>query len=95
MDSDGAVRHDGPDLVLSIRVVAGAAREDISAGEGFIRVRVHAAPQDNQANKRVIRLLAKAFGVPPSDVLLERGQTARSKVIRVRDPARLPDFLDT
>ena len=94
MDSDGAVRRDGGDLILSVRVVPGAAREDISAGKGFIRVRVHAPPQDNQANKRVIRLLAKAFGVPPSDVLLERGQAARAKVIRVRDPARVPDFLE-
>ena len=93
MGSDGGIRRDGTDLVLSIRVVPGAAREDISAGEGFIRVRVHAPPQDNQANKRVIRLLAKAFGVPPSDVLLERGQAARSKVVRVRTPARLPDFV--
>ena len=78
---------------MSIRVVPGASKEDISVGEGFIRVRVHAPPQDNQANKQVVRLLAKAFGVPQSDVLLERGQTARSKVVRVRTPARLPDFV--
>lgn len=88
-----AVRWDGRDLMLSVKVVAGASREGILAEADFIRVRVHAPAREGKANKRLAKMLAGVFGVAPSDVILERGQTARTKTIRVRSPSRLPSFI--
>lgn len=44
-------------------------------------MRVTAAPADGKANLAVVRVLAKALGLPPSEVLLVRGATARTKVV--------------
>ncbi|MCB1411327.1 MAG: DUF167 domain-containing protein, partial [Rhodobacteraceae bacterium] len=48
-----------------------------------IRVYVTVVPEDGKANKAVIRLLAKALGVPKSSLTLIRGATARDKVFRL------------
>jgi len=48
-----------------------------------LRVRVHAAPVDGEANQALLALLARAFRVPRSAVTLVRGSHARDKLIRV------------
>lgn len=46
-------------------------------------VRVTAPPVDGKANAALCRLIAKRAGVPPSNVTVARGQTARDKVLEV------------
>src|SRR3990172_2452606 len=48
-----------------------------------LRVRVHAAPVDGEANQALLALLARAFRVPRSAVTLVRGSHARDKLVRV------------
>jgi uncharacterized protein YggU (UPF0235/DUF167 family) len=50
-------------------------------GRAFLEVRVAAAPADGAANDEVIRLLAKALGLPKSSLTIVSGQTARLKRI--------------
>jgi len=48
-----------------------------------LKVRVTAPPADGKANAAVTELLSDTLGVPKSAITIERGDTARSKTIRV------------
>jgi uncharacterized protein (TIGR00251 family) len=61
-----------------------------AAGERVLRVRVAAPPVDGAANAALVRLLAKALGVPKSAVAIVGGKTSRDKTVEVAgDPAEL------
>lgn len=60
----------------------GEARK-LPSGEEQLVVYVTAPPEDGKANKAMLRLLAKHFGVPPSRLTLLRGQTSRNKLVRI------------
>jgi uncharacterized protein (TIGR00251 family) len=74
---------------LDVRVTPKASAERITVEQidGTARLRIHvtAAPEDGKANKAVLKLLAKALGVPKSALEIIRGETSRDKVVRVRD----------
>ncbi len=50
---------------------------------GTQKVDVAAPPEDEKANKELIRFLAKEYGVPRSSVHLCSGQHARTKVMKI------------
>ena len=52
-------------------------------GRPLLEVRVSAAPADGAANDEVIKLLAKALGIPKSRLAIASGQTARLKRIAI------------
>ena len=60
-----------------------ASRNQLTFGEGQLRVQVTAVPEDGRANKAVVELLAEALGVAKSRLTLIRGATARDKVFRL------------
>ena len=74
---------------LPIRLVPGASVDridgwDVDAeGRPVLKVRVRARPVEGEANEALIRLLAKALGVPRSSVFLARGGQSRLKMIEV------------
>jgi uncharacterized protein len=70
--------------VLEIVVVprASAARVGPYAA-GVLRVRVVRPPADGEANRAVIRLVARALGLAPSSVELMTGARARRKRLRI------------
>jgi uncharacterized protein (TIGR00251 family) len=83
-------------LLLSVRATPKGGRDAIDGvecladGSPMLKARVRAAPADGGANKALIRVIAKAAGVPPSAVALVRGQTARNKTFRLTgNPAAL------
>jgi uncharacterized protein YggU (UPF0235/DUF167 family) len=71
--------------ILAIRVTPRSSRPGIGewktdpGGRPFLEVRVAAAPADGAANDEVIRLLAKALGIPKSSVAVVSGQAAHLK----------------
>lgn len=52
-------------------------------GREELEVRVSAAPTDGEANAAVIKLLAKALGVPKGSIAIVSGETSRHKRIAV------------
>ena len=70
---------------LRVRVTPRGGRDAIDGfgDDGVLRVRVAAAPADGKANDAVVRLIAKAAGVPPSRVEVSAGASARVKTIAV------------
>ena len=89
-ESDGSI-------TFAVRVVARAARSQIAgAHDGALRVRVAAPPVEGAANEELCRTLARALGVPARAVEIVRGQTAKTKQVRVfgADARRLLALLD-
>ncbi len=72
-------------VVVALRVTPRSVRDAIEGvdDEGALRVRVTAAPADGAANKAVIKLLAKALGVPKSALTLVAGASSRHKRLRI------------
>jgi len=83
-------------IALAVRLTPKGGRdaidgiEHLADGRAVLKVRVAAPPSEGEANDALIRLLAKAVGVPPRDVVLAAGATARVKRLTIAgDPARL------
>ena len=69
---------------ISVRLTPRASRDEIvGLRDGLLLVRVTAAPVDGAANEALVRLLAKALRVPPRDLRIASGATARTKVVEV------------
>lgn len=74
---------------LPVRLTPGAASDridgwDVDAeGRPVLKVRVRARPVEGEANAALLKLLAKALGVPKSAVSLDRGGQSRTKRISV------------
>ena len=74
---------------LPVRLTPGAAVDridgwDVDAdGRAVLKVRVRARPVEGEANAALIKLLAKALGVPKSAVSLDRGGQSRTKMISI------------
>ena len=74
---------------LPVRLTPGAAADRIDGwdvdpdGRPVLKVRVRARPVEGEANAALIKLLARALGVPKSAVSLDRGGQSRLKRISV------------
>jgi uncharacterized protein YggU (UPF0235/DUF167 family) len=58
------------------------ARTRDQKGE-YLKARVRAAPENNEANRALEALVAKAFGVAKSKVSVTRGHAARLKTLEI------------
>jgi uncharacterized protein (TIGR00251 family) len=79
------LRQDGEDLLIAVRAVPGASRDQIAGRIGDrLKVRVAAPPEDGRANRAVCAVVAAALGLRASAVTVESGMTSRDKTLRVR-----------
>jgi uncharacterized protein YggU (UPF0235/DUF167 family) len=62
--------------------------ETLSDGRAVLKARVRAAPTEGEANEALCRLIAKSVGVPPRDVALVAGATARIKRLTIAGGAK-------
>lgn len=73
-----------PETRLTVEVRPRAGRDEIAGWQGDrLRVRVAAPPADGAANEAVRTLLAERLRCARSRVEIVRGQTARTKIVRV------------
>lgn len=72
-------------VALTVRLTPKGGRDAIDGieamadGRAVLKARVRAAPAEGEANAALIRLIAKMVGVPPRNVVLAAGGTARLK----------------
>ena len=72
-------------VTLTVRLTPKGGRdaidgiETMSDNRAVLKIRVRAAPSEGEANAALIKLIAKAVGVPPRGVSLVAGATARIK----------------
>ena len=70
---------------IAVRVQPGARKEGLVGwtDDGALRLKVAAPPEGGRANRAVVDLLASLLGVPRRQVVVVRGASSRSKLIRV------------
>lgn len=69
---------------FDVRVVPRSSQEKVALQtDGALKVWVHAAPADGQANEAVCARIADQLGLAKSKVVLVRGHASRSKRIRI------------
>jgi uncharacterized protein YggU (UPF0235/DUF167 family) len=61
--------------------------ESRADGRAVLKARVRAAPFEGEANDALCRLLARALDIPPRDVAIAAGATARIKRVLVKGQA--------
>ncbi len=78
------IEQQGDDVLLWVKAVPGASRDQIAGLLGDrLKVRVSAPPEGGKANKAICKLIASALGVKVRRVTIESGQTNPEKVVRV------------
>ncbi|MFT5331174.1 MAG: hypothetical protein ACI9TB_001235 [Parasphingorhabdus sp.] len=75
---------------LTVKVTPNAGDNSISlpgdnGPAGILLVRVTATPENGKANAAVLKLLAKALGLPKTSLAIVRGGNARTKIIAIPD----------
>jgi uncharacterized protein YggU (UPF0235/DUF167 family) len=76
-------------ITLTVRLTPKGGRDGIdgieimSDGRAVLKARVRAAPSEGEANDALCRLIAKTMGIPPRDVALLAGATARIKRLTI------------
>ena len=88
-------------IALTVRLTPKGGRdaidgvETLADGRSVLKARVRAAPTEGEANDALRRMIAKALGVPPRDVSLAAGATARVKRLAIAgDGAKLMAALE-
>ncbi len=88
-------RWQDEDLILFCRLQPKASSDEIMGAQGDeLKIRITAPPVDGKANQHLTGFLAKAFGVSKSRVCIEKGDTGRSKRIRIHAPTKIPAKLN-
>lgn len=69
---------------LSVRVQPRASRSElVGEHDGALKIRLAAPPVEGEANRELVRFLARLLHVAPSRVRVVSGDSGRSKVVEV------------
>lgn len=83
MESLRITERDGG-VTFEVRVAPRASRSQVlGVHDGALKVALTAPPVDGAANAALVKLLAKALGVPKGAVALLAGERSRDKTLRV------------
>ncbi|QPB41939.1 DUF167 family protein YggU [Rodentibacter haemolyticus] len=59
-----------------------------------LKITITAPPVDGQANAHLLKFLSKAFKVPKSSIVLEKGELNRHKQIWIPNPKLIPKEIE-
>lgn len=87
-------KREAEHLILHLYVQPGAKRTEIvGIHEGALKIRLNTPPIEGRANKELLKYIAQIFKVPPSQVVLQRGDKSRHKVLWVKNCLVDPSIL--
>lgn len=74
--------------VLSVKVIPKASRNEVTQlSKDSFKVYVTSVAEKGKANKSMLRLLAKHLGLPPSHLMISRGDRSNDKTVLVLEEA--------
>lgn len=80
---------EGGTLLLRVKAVPGASRDEIAGALGDrLKIKVAAPPEGGKANKAIIALLASELRIRKQAITLESGQTNPEKTFRIEGATR-------
>lgn len=68
---------------IQVKVIPNASQSVIIPQEDTWKIKVQTPPENGRANKEIIKLIAKFFDVPRSDVKIISGESSKTKIIEV------------
>jgi uncharacterized protein len=78
-------------LILEVTIQPGASQSHIAGLHGaLLKIRIQAPPVDGKANRALVGFLAEAFATPRGHVSVLRGETSRTKTLRIDRPTQFP-----
>ena len=72
-------------MKIRVTVKPNSRNEEINQDGDSLIIKVKEPPKEGKANQAVIRLLARHFGVPRSQVRIASGSKGKHKVIEVAE----------
>lgn len=72
-------------MILNVKVIPNAKRNTIEESENSLKVYLTAPPLEGKANKALIELLAKHFGIRKSNIRILSGERSREKKIEIAE----------
>jgi uncharacterized protein (TIGR00251 family) len=71
-------------MIVNVKVKPGSSQEKIAMEDDeVLTIWTHARAHDGEANKKVIELVAKYYGVSKTSVKLVRGATSKIKTFEI------------
>ncbi len=71
-------------ITMQVKVEPRSSRAEIRGVMGSaLKVKLTSAPVDGAANRQLIELLSKKFGIKKSSIKIMKGETSRNKVIKI------------
>ena len=71
-------------MKLTVVVAPRSSRNEIEKkDDGSLKIYLTVPPVDGEANKKVIELLSKEFGIAKSLIQIVKGKTSKQKVIEI------------
>ncbi len=70
-------------MFLEIKAFPKSSREEIVKKDGRIKAYIKAAPDKGKANRALVELVAKEYGVKRSAVRIVSGLTSRKKTVEI------------
>jgi uncharacterized protein len=80
-----AVRQDGADVLLTLRLQPRASRNQLIQRPDGLTLRLTAPPVEGAANAACLAYLAKLLDCPRSRLVIVQGEHTRRKQIRIRN----------
>jgi uncharacterized protein len=81
----------GESLLLHCQLQPRSSRNEIvGVHNNRLKICITAPPVDGKANKHLIAIMAKWFGVSKSHISIARGEAGRMKTLCIDTPRRLP-----
>ncbi len=95
MDPDSSFyQWQGRALVLQLLVQPKARKDEIVGPHGdALKIRITAPPVDGKANRHLLKMVAKTFGVKERAITLLSGESSRHKRLSIESPTLLPPLI--
>lgn len=72
-------------MIVDIRVIPNAKRNEVLAASGRLKVYLTAPPIGGEANKALKEILADYFKVRKSSIRIIQGERARNKTVEIEE----------
>lgn len=69
---------------IDLKVITRAKKEGVEKiGVDSYRIKVSTPPEKGRANKRIVELISKEFGIKKSSVRIVSGETSNKKIVEI------------
>lgn len=77
-------------LFIHVQLQPRASKNEIVGPHGgYLKIRITAPPLENRANQYLIKFLAEKFKVTQKQVVIEKGELSRIKLVRIDSPKNI------